>query len=196
METKMEILRIPLRILWIGLLLLIVTSAISALAASITVSPSRASSQSFALDANGFKPSECAGITLDGFGDTAGRHSSGLYFGTSGADTIVTGNGNDCIVAGDGNDSVDSKSGTDVVLGEGGNDALSGDTENDTLYGGAGNDTLEGKNGDDLLFGGDGNDAIDGGPGTDTCYGGAGTNTFTNCEVCYNGVGNTSITCP
>lgn len=193
----MDILRRPLRILWIGLLLLIVASAVSALAAGISVSESRLTDQSFALNANDFKPDQCAGITVDGFSWDAKPKESALYFGTSGPDSINTGNGDDCVLAGDGNDTVDGKGGNDVLLGEGGNDFLGGDNGNDTLYGGAGNDTLQGNNGGDILYGGDGDDFLDGGNGngTDTCYGGTGTNTFARCEVCYNGADNTSFNC-
>lgn len=170
-------LRITFRLLWFGLLFLIVAGVISALAANITVPASKASSQSFAVNANAFKPDECAGITVGGFSWQVAGQDSGLYFGTAANDVINTGNGNDCTLAGDGNDTVDGKSGTDVLLGEGGGDSLIGGSGNDTLYGG------------------DGNDSLDGGANTDTCYGGAGTNTFVRCEVCYNGAGNSSITC-
>ena len=162
--------RITFRMLWLGLLFLIVVGAISALAANNTVAPSRASSQSFTVDANSLKPVECAGITVGGFSWEVKGKDSGLYFGTADNDTIDTGNGDDCVLAGDGNDTVYGKSGTDVLLGEGGADRL---------YGGAG---------DDWLYGGD---------GIDTCYGGNGTNNFSGCEVCHDGASDKkSITCP
>lgn len=174
----MGIFRITFRLLWLGLLFLIVVGVVSALAANNTVTPSRASSQAFTVDANALKPDECAGITLDGFAWDSTRRESALYYGSAGNDTINSGNGSDCVLGGGGNDTIDGKGGTDVLLGEGGDDDLNG---------GAGND---------ILYGGDGNDALDGAGGTDTCYGGAGANTFTRCEVCYDGAGNSSIPCP
>ena len=165
-------------LLWLGLLFLIVAGAISALAANITVPTSKASIQSFAVDANALKPDECAGITLDGFSWDSTRRESALYYGTAGNDTINSGNGSDCVLGGDGDDTIDGRGGTDVLLGEGGNDTLNGGSGNDILYGGVGND------------------ALNGGGGSDTCTGGTGTNTFNNCEVCYNGAANTPFTCP
>lgn len=192
----MSHMRTILRFLWLGLLLLIVASAFSALAATVTVPPSKAADQSFAVDANAVKPAECAGITLDGFGwEVAGR-DSGLYYGTAGNDSFSTGKGDDCILAGDGDDSINANAGNDVLLGEGGSDWLIGGVDNDVLYGGAGNDNLDGRGGDDIIYGGDGDDDIDGGGGTDICYGGSGSNTFRRCAVCYNGPANLLLTCP
>lgn len=116
-------------------------------------------------------PAECRGMTfaeviVGTSGDDTIRTGNGgaLVFGLGGGDTIYGGNGKDCLAGGDGND---------VLVGGNGKDVLLGGDGNDTLHGGGDGDTLEGGNGKDLL---------DGGLGTDACYGNA-KDTFVSCET-------------
>jgi Ca2+-binding RTX toxin-like protein len=81
------------------------------------------------------------------------------YFGTNGADTLIT-----------------KESAT--IFGGGGNDVIRGSYEADVFYGEAGNDYLFGSRGADLLYGGDGNDVLNGGNEGDLLYGGQGADTF------------------
>ena len=90
--------------------------------------------------------------------------------GYGGDDSIRAGNGNQYLYGHDGNDTIDSSgttgfkrsfggAGNDLVYAGDGIDILTGDTGNDTLYGGGGADTVIGGGGNDLLYGQDGNDS-------------------------------------
>lgn len=90
-------------------------------------------------------------------------------FGTSGNDSITTGNNDDYIDVGRGNDSVSGGHGNDVIWGGTGSDILGGGEGNDYLLGGSGHDQLIGANGNDYLDAGRSN-----GADMDTLKGGAG----------------------
>ena len=91
------------------------------------------------------------------------------FIGFDGNDIVrVIGDGTSEVMIGStGRDSLDTGNGDDFAQGLGGNDLLDGDDGRDTLDGGAGNDTLFGDGGDDLLIGGAGADSIVGGGGED-----------------------------
>jgi Ca2+-binding RTX toxin-like protein len=98
------------------------------LTASTVVPASKAGRDLRSIDANGLKPSACAGIALNGvltgsgtFNDNAQPH---LVLGSTGADTIRGMNGNDCILGGGGNDSLRGDNGTDVCIGGPGMDTF------------------------------------------------------------------------
>jgi Ca2+-binding RTX toxin-like protein len=160
-------LRLTYRLIWLGLLGLILSGTFAALAATNTVEESGLSRSTHQATANELKPSECtmslAEIRLSS-GGTGTTNS--LILGTTGNDNYRGRQGDDCILGGAGNDTFDGDQGDDVILGGTGDDPyLFGDRGNDTIYGGAGNDTL------------------DGGRDTDTCRGDSGTDTFNACET-------------
>jgi len=102
-----------------------------------------------------------------------------LVEGTSGPDTIQTG---------DGPDTLWGKGGNDRLLAGGGNDRLYGMVGNDRLFGQGGEDQLYGGPGDDFLNGGDDgvSDEFFGGRGTDTCVLRGPDNSAqnkTNCDI-------------
>ncbi len=80
-----------------------------------------------------------------------------LLVGTTGADTIRTGDGNDIILAKGGDDKLDGGAGDDVIDGGDGNDILTDTSGANTFKGGAGNDmisgcgTFQGGTGDDVI---------------------------------------------
>lgn len=161
------------RLAFIGLLVLIPMSALSALAATnnVPVTGLGFYSEPFVPDPNKLKPVECAPLNLTVLyvgGGTQGNNTY-LFLGSNGDDDIAGSPKDDCIVGGAGNDkTLDGRNGDDIILG------------------GAGDDTIDGGPGNDTIYGGDNNDTIDGGPGNDTCYGGQGTDTFINCETIIN----------
>jgi len=93
---------------------------------------------------------------------------SGPVTGSSGPDTIRTGDGPDTIQAGGGNDTVTSHGGDDQLFGGAGNDVLIAGDGDDVLVGGLGDDSLVAGSGNDVLDGGAGNDQLNSGDGNDT----------------------------
>jgi Ca2+-binding RTX toxin-like protein len=78
-----------------------------------------------------------------------------LYYGSTGADTVVGANG------------------PNTIIGNGGNDILAGSSSfagDDILSGGDGRDELYGVGGNDILIGGNGADRLDGGNGYDYAH--------------------------
>jgi len=134
-----------LKLAWLGLLLLMLVSIVSALATANTVPESGVSSATQSITANDLKPSECASLNLQNV-ITSGNGGSGndLVLGSSSADTLDGGEGDDCIVGGDGADTLTGGNGTDIILGGNGDDDLSGNGgTDDTCYGEGGTDTLD-----------------------------------------------------
>jgi len=138
--------RLFYRLTWLGLLALILFSAVLALAATNTVPESGADDTNRPITANALKPPECAGLTLTsviaGSGNINGGAGSSLILGSSGVDTIRGQNGTDCILGGGGNDDLRGQGGNDVLLGGPGNDILNGGAGTDACYGGSGTDTF------------------------------------------------------
>ena len=102
---------------------------VSALAATNTVSASKAGRTSSATSVDDKKPKpDCNGIALTNLvtGGGNGGTANDLVLGTVAADTgPLRGNGgNDCIVGGGGNDSLRGDAGTDVCIGGPGTDSF------------------------------------------------------------------------
>lgn len=104
---------------------------------------------------------------------TGGEHV--VVGGTSGADTIITGDGDDGIWGDDGDDYIESGFGVDLVNGGGGNDIILdlGD-EGDFLKGEEGDDVISSANGLDILMGGSGKDVLFLGVDAAEAFGGTG----------------------
>ena len=116
--------KIIYRLALFGLVLLLLTSVVSAVATSNTVPPSRVGRTTQAINANTLKPAACAGITLTTIvvcpatGACNGTAANELILGNSTAETINGKGGNDCILGGGGgNDSITGGNGTNVCIG-------------------------------------------------------------------------------
>jgi Ca2+-binding RTX toxin-like protein len=128
------------RISYIVLGIMILFSAISALAAANTVPITYASDTTIMIDQNQFIPSLCAGIAFDniivGAGDISGGPGNDLIYGSSGDDNVRGGNGHDCILGGGGNDTLRGQNGDDILIGGSGFDIIEGGPGYDTcMYG-------------------------------------------------------------
>lgn len=130
-----------IRISVISLLLLIIGTSVSALAAANTVPVSYADDITIPIDQSQFYPYQCAGMifvdVIVGSGSIKGGSGNDLIYGSPGDDNIRGGNGDDCIVGG------------------GGNDILRGQNGDDVLIGGSGSDTIEAGPGFDVCYFGD-----------------------------------------
>lgn len=133
-------------VLLLGMLLLVMLSMGSALAAANTVPVSGASEENAAVTVEQLAPPECAGITLQNLviGSTRVRGSGAndLILGSAGNDDLTGRNGSDCLVGGAGNDTLSGGQRDDVLIGGPGNDSLDGGAGTDTCYGGSGTNTL------------------------------------------------------
>jgi Ca2+-binding RTX toxin-like protein len=121
------------RVAFMGLLLLIVASTITAMATSNTVIESGADQDSQGLSANDLKPPACNSLDLtnvvtDGTGTTA----NDLVLGDENSNTLDGGDGADCLVGGNGNDTLSGGAGDDILIGGGGTDVCTGGTGSDT----------------------------------------------------------------
>jgi Ca2+-binding RTX toxin-like protein len=94
---------------------------VSALAATNTVSASRAERDVTSITVDQKKPTpDCNGITVTAIitGGANGGNADELVLGLAAADGNLRGmNGNDCIVGGGGNDALRGDNGTDVCIG-------------------------------------------------------------------------------
>ncbi len=111
-----------------GLFLLITASIFSAFAAGVSVPPANAGIQSLPANADTFKPSVCAGLTLSNL--------------ITGSGTITGTAGNDLILGGPNADTIDGQGGDDCILGGGGDDTITGGADVDICIGGPGTDTF------------------------------------------------------
>jgi len=106
---------------------------VSALAATNTVSASRAERDVTAITVDQKKPQPaCNGITVTAIvtGGANGGNADELVLGLAAADTNLRGqNGNDCIVGGGGNDMLRGDGGTDVCIGGPGTDTFDASCE-------------------------------------------------------------------
>lgn len=118
----------PFKLVTFGLLALIWFSAVTAIAATNTVPPTRADASSAGIGTNHVKPSACAGLYLSGI-----VTGSGTFTGTT---------GNDLILGGPGADTIDGLGGDDCILGGGGDDNITGGDGTDICLGGAGSNTF------------------------------------------------------
>lgn len=138
----------------IGFAAVVVISVLTALAASNTVSNSKAGQDQSSIIGNDLKPDSCADINITNIVDIgageSGTSGNDLILGTDKADAEIRGGaGDDCILGGKGNER--QKSGKGWIPG------------------------IYGEDGDDVLIGGPGN--------SDICDGGAGNDTFYSCET-------------
>lgn len=108
----------------IVLILLIVMSVSSALAANIIVPTTHLTNQTIAITANSLKPTACSAITLTailycptGGGLCSGTDASELVIGSNAADDIQSGKGSDCVVGGGGSDTIKAEQDIDVCIG-------------------------------------------------------------------------------
>jgi Ca2+-binding RTX toxin-like protein len=159
-----------IRLAAVGAFSILLAGTMAAYAASNTVPSTRMDHESYAITANGLKPSACASLNLtsiiSGSGTLNGNSGANLILASAGTDTLNGAGGADCLVAGAGNDTLNGGAAADILLG------------------GDGNDNLAGNNGNDRLYGEGGHDALDGGAGgNDTCDGGSGTDTAVRCET-------------
>ncbi len=118
-----------LRTLLILLIILILASGIFALAASNSIPPTSAGTDTVALNPDDIKPAECNSITLtelvQGSGTITGTTGNDLILGSGGNDMIDGLGGDDCILGGDGDDTIDGNDQTDICLGGQGTDTFS-----------------------------------------------------------------------
>ncbi|HEC21949.1 MAG TPA: hypothetical protein ENI95_03415 [Chloroflexi bacterium] len=133
--------RSPLRLALAGLLLLILVSIGSAMAAANTVPESGLDDERRGIDLNAdLKPAECAGITLDnatsGSGTIDDLAGNTLILGSGNFDNIrgQVADGDDCIVGGGSLDWIRGGAGDDVIIGGAGFDICFGDAGVDTFY--------------------------------------------------------------
>ena len=117
-----------LRLVFFGMLALILVSVISAFAAGISVPASNVGQQSVSVTAEDIKPPACESLYLtnivSGSGTVTGTTANDLIIGSAGADTIDGLGGDDCILGGDGDDQITGGDGNDVCIGSGGTDSF------------------------------------------------------------------------
>jgi Ca2+-binding RTX toxin-like protein len=141
----------------IVLLILILISGVTALAAANTVPVTRLTDQNSGIIASELAPPECDSIR-------------GIL------QTIIVCTGGNCT----------GSNANELMLGTTGNDSIDGKNGDDCIVGGGGNDHLSGANGNDILVGGPGSDTLDGGnrkKDTDICVDDPGSTTFIDCEL-------------
>ena len=101
---------------------------VSALAATNSVSASRAERDVTAITVDQMKPlPSCSGITVTAIvtGGASGGNAAELILGTAAAEGNLRGqSGNDCILGGGGNDALRGDAGTDVCIGGPGTDSF------------------------------------------------------------------------
>lgn len=116
------------RLVVVGLAALVLSSIMSAMAASNSIPTSGLDEISRSITVNDLKPAQCDAIHLTNLiaatGMISGTADNDLILGGSGADTISGEGGNDCILGGGGNDTLYGNSGTDVCIGGSGADIL------------------------------------------------------------------------
>jgi Ca2+-binding RTX toxin-like protein len=121
--------RIPvLRLVFLGLLALLIVSVVSAFAAGLSVPASNVGQESVPVTAEDIKPAACGGIYLSnivrGSGTFTGTAANDLIIGSAGTDTIDGAGGDDCILGSAGDDSLAGSDGNDVCMGSAGNDTF------------------------------------------------------------------------
>jgi len=122
-----------------GLVVLILVSIGSAVAATNTVPPSRLTDQKGIITVNTLKPPACAALNLSAIivcpsagGACDGTDASELILGGPLVDDIKGGKGDDCILGGGGDDQLRGDQGTDVCSGGPGNDGFHPSCETQT----------------------------------------------------------------
>lgn len=109
------------RLLFFGLLTLILVSIMSAFAAGMIVPSSNVGQDSAPVTAEQVKPPACDPLYLtqiiSGSGTLMGTPGNDLITGSAGADVIDGSGGDDCILGGGGDDQITGSDGTDICLG-------------------------------------------------------------------------------
>jgi hypothetical protein len=125
------ILRTLYRLLPIVLIILLLASVFSAVAAANTVPLSRLTDQRRAINANALKPPQCSALNLTAIvicpstgGTCNGTDASELILGSPLIDDISGGKGDDCILGGGDDDAIRGEQNTDVCIGGPGNDSF------------------------------------------------------------------------
>lgn len=122
--------RFAFQLMAFGLVVLMISSVITAIAATNTIPSTRLDSQANSVTPNDVKPSFCASLDLQNI--------------VSGSGVITGTNGNDLILGSTSDDTINGLSGTDCILGGSGNDSIYGDDDNDVCRGGGNaGDTFE-----------------------------------------------------
>ena len=117
------------RLLFFGLITLILVSVVAAFAAGMIIEPSTIDLVSIPVSAEELKPSICTMTLTDivrGAGTITGTGSNELILGSSGNDTIDGGGGDDCILGSAGDDTINGGDGNDHIIGGDGNDTCTG----------------------------------------------------------------------
>ncbi|HTX92590.1 MAG TPA: hypothetical protein VMC09_15365 [Anaerolineales bacterium] len=116
--------RIPYSIVFAAVLVLILASVFTALAATNSVPATHIGRSTRAITADTLKPAICSSLTLTaivicpaGGGVCTGTKASELIIGSPNNDTISGGGGGDCILGGAGNDAINGGNGNDVCIG-------------------------------------------------------------------------------
>lgn len=117
-----------LRLTVVVLGVLVLSSMISAMAASNAVPQTGLDEIRHSTTVNELKPPQCDSLDLTNLivatGMISGTAENDLILGSAGDDTISGEGGNDCIVSGSGDDILSGDSGTDVCIGGNGSDIL------------------------------------------------------------------------
>jgi Ca2+-binding RTX toxin-like protein len=120
--------RMIYRLVVVGLAALVLSTMMSAMAASNSVPKSNLDEISRSTSVNDLKPPQCDAITLTNLiaatGMISGTSQNDLILGGSGIDIISGGGGNDCILGGGSSDTLIGESGNDICLGGAGDDLL------------------------------------------------------------------------
>lgn len=113
------------------LVILILASVFSVVAAANTVPSSRLGDQKSAINASTLKPTQCAALNLTTIvvcpvtgGACNGTTGNDLIIGSVFADAIKGNKGADCILGGGGDDNITGGSGGDVCIGGPGTDTF------------------------------------------------------------------------
>ena len=114
------------RLLFLGLLTLVLASIMSAFAAGMIVPSSNVGQDSVPVTAEEIKPSACEALYLtdiiSGSGTLTGTPGNDLIIGSALTDAIDGSGGDDCILGGGGDDQITGGDGNDVCLSGPGTD--------------------------------------------------------------------------
>lgn len=115
--------RFTFQLLLFGLIMLVLISVVTAIAATNTVPPTRLDNEIKSITSNDLKPSSCVSLDLrniiSGSGTITGTSGNDLILGSPGDDTISGLGGDDCILGGNGNDTISGGDGNDICNGGG-----------------------------------------------------------------------------
>ncbi len=116
--------KIICRLALFALVLLLLTSVVSAVATANTIPGSHAGRLTQVINANALKPAACSSLSLTTIvvcpatGNCNGTNGNDLILGNATAEDINGKNGSDCILGGGGgNDTITGGNGTNVCIG-------------------------------------------------------------------------------